>query len=703
MEATALRNSIPPEQQPVFYTYLGLIVLAAVTAVVPTVFQQNGNPLTAPATYWVMFVLAVLADARPFTAAGPRQSVTVFPSICFAFAAMLIWGLPAAVLIQIAATSVFARRMGHSLTRTLFNVGQYVLALAATYGVLSLSKDFPLRNGSANWTGITFIVVGCAAWFMVSHFLVATAIWLRFGGSWRRSFVNTIGYEGVAAFALLLLGPFLAVAAQLSVWLVPLILAPLYAVYHTARLTQEHERLSLLDSLTGLANRKALRTSVECAIAALKELPNGSRERKLALIVLDLDRFKQVNDALGHSVGDQLLVEVGQRLAACVPPDVTVVRLGGDEFAVLAPKIADQEAAQRLARTISAALAEPVRLDGMPLDVASSIGVALCPDHGADFTTLLRHADVAMYDAKTRGDTVALYVPESDHNSAARLALLGDLRRSLETPGFGEVTMYYQPQVDISTGDITGVEALLRWQHPERGLVNPEELIKVAEHSGVMRLLTYRVIEEVIAQLARWQEGGTHLRAAINVSVRDLHTTDLVDYLAERLDRYGVTADRVQLEITEGALMADPRRVLATLQRLDKLGIALSLDDFGTGYSSLQHLRRLPLSEVKIDRSFVLGMNDDPDDAAIVRSIIDLAGALGLRVVAEGVEDERTWRWLVAHGCHVAQGWFFARPMPAEELPRWIAQHRPPVLMPTLVVEPDGSGRGAGNLEVTTP
>jgi EAL domain-containing protein (putative c-di-GMP-specific phosphodiesterase class I) len=320
----------------------------------------------------------------------------------------------------------------------------------------------------------------------------------------------------------------------------------------------------------------------------------------------------------------------------------------------------------------------PVVLDGMSLDVSGSIGIAVYPTHGEDFETLLRHADVAMYDAKLRGDALAVYAPEVDHNSADRLSLLADLRRALEDNDSDEVAFYYQPQVEMGTGEVVGVEALLRWHHPIRGLIDPEELIRVAEHSGVMRMLTMRVIDDVVAQLAKWRANGLHLRAAINVSVRDLHTGEIADRLADQLVHHGVGADQVQLEITESALMADPRRVLATLQRLDKLGVALSLDDFGTGYSSMQHLRRLPLSEVKIDRSFVLGMAHDADDEAIVRSMIELANALGLRVVAEGVEDDRTRRLLLADGCHVAQGWYYARPMPADELAGWLARYRPP-------------------------
>ncbi|HEY2791642.1 MAG TPA: GGDEF domain-containing phosphodiesterase, partial [Micromonosporaceae bacterium] len=352
--------------------------------------------------------------------------------------------------------------------------------------------------------------------------------------------------------------------------------------------------------------------------------------------------------------------------------------LGGDEYAIVAPEIETAADARELAGTIAAMLSVPVVLDGLSLDVGGSIGIAMYPAHGEDFAALMRHADVAMYDAKMRGDAVAVYAPEADHNSPARLSLLADLRRALENPDSTEVAFYYQPQVEMSTGLVVGVEALLRWHHPQRGLIDPEELIRVAEHSGVMRLLTMRVIDDVIAQLAKWRANGLVLRAAINVSVRDLHTGAIVDRLSDRLSHHDVQADMLQLEITEGALMADPRRVLTTLQRLHEVGIALSLDDFGTGYSSMQHLRRLPLAEVKIDRSFVLGMVDDSDDEAIVRSIIELAGALGLRVVAEGVEDDRTRRLLVAAGCHVAQGWFYARPMPADELAGWLSRYRPP-------------------------
>jgi diguanylate cyclase (GGDEF)-like protein len=432
----------------------------------------------------------------------------------------------------------------------------------------------------------------------------------------------------------------------------------------------ESERASRVDALTGLPNRRALHASVA---------ERGAGERQLALLLLDLDRFRNVNDALGHSRGDRVLVEVAHRLAGVVPRHDLVVRLGGDEFAVLATRVDGPAAARRIAAHLAEALNRPFTLDGLAVDVSASIGIALQAERGGTGETLLRAAEAAMYDAKQRGDQIAVYGPDAAHHSPERLTLLADLRRVLQSDdraGDG-VMLYYQPQIAVATGEVVGVEALLRWRHPERGLVGPDELIRAAEPTPVMQLLTARVLHEVIAQLAIWRTAGRPIRAAVNVSVRDLHTGEIADRIGNLLREYEVPADLLQLEITESALMADPHRVLNTITKLDRMGVAISLDDFGTGFSSLQHLRRLPLAEVKIDRSFVLGMATDKGDAAIVRSVIDLADALGLRVVAEGVEDERTWRLLAGAGCHAAQGWFHARPMPAEDLADWLARHRP--------------------------
>ncbi|QDY06909.1 EAL domain-containing protein [Micromonospora sp. HM134] len=797
METADPRNSFPGGREGPFLGLVAGVVGLAALVFVASLVDLVDRPDGLPAAFWTMAVLAVGCDARPFVPSGRRQTSAVFPSTCFTFAILLGWGLGPAVLVQAVAVAVSGIRLGHAPWRTTFNAAQYACALAAAHLVLRLGPGGLFDGDRLGWTDVLAVGGATATWFVVNYGLVSTALRLRFGGRWWPAVRQGLPFELLSTGSLLLLAPVLVTAARASAALIPLVLVPLFAVYRMAHLSDEQVQLAALDPLTGLPNRKALLAEVaEQVHRHAERVARGEPGARVALLLIDLDRFKNVNDALGHAVGDRLLVEVGARLAGVLGDRDLLARLGGDEFAIVAGGLDGVDEARELAGRVVAALTEPVSLDGLPLDVGGSIGIALFPDHGEDYATLMRHADVAMYDAKHRNDTVAVYAAESDHNSAERLGLLADLRRVLENrpqagqtvrggdgaalpprlapddgpdgaprpgvdggPGIGtgpgsgirtgpgsatgvggtgrwwlprrrprpapahpdellnriltgadpvrrhgppehlpaepapdtgpeptppapavevgEITMYYQPQVAIATGEVVGVEALLRWRHPRRGMVDPEELIRVAEQSAVMRLLTYRVIDDVVAQLAKWSAAGTTLRAALNVSVRDLHTGEIVDRIADRLASYGVRPDRLQLEITEGALMADPRRVLATITRLHQLGVAISLDDFGTGYSSLQHLRRLPLSEVKVDRSFVLGMAGDADDAAIVRSTIELAGALGLRVVAEGVEDERTWRLLYAAGCDAAQGWFYARPMPAEELTAWLARYRP--------------------------
>ncbi|MFB9234190.1 putative bifunctional diguanylate cyclase/phosphodiesterase [Plantactinospora siamensis] len=697
MEAASLRNSVPPGRATTFFGFVWTVVAVAVAVCAAPLAALPGRVPALPAAFWLMAALAVAGDAHPFTPSGQRPSPAVFPSICFSFAILLGWGLGPAVAVQTLAVAVSSWRMRHAVWRAAFNAGQYACALAVAREVARLAVPGGFAAGfTVSWADVLAVAAAGAAWFLVSYGLVTLALRMRFGVRWWSAFRQGFAFEAVSNSSLLLLGPVLMAAARVSAGLIPLIIVPLYAVSRMARLSGEQERQARLDPLTGLANRKALVDEVAEQISLHAERAAKGEPGRLALLLLDLDRFKHVNDALGHAVGDRLLVEVGRRLTASVRPGDLVVRLGGDEFAILSGRLAGLDAAREIADGVAAALTEPVALDGLPLDVGGSIGIALYPEHGRDFETLMRHADVAMYDAKHRGDTVAVYAAESDHNSPERLSLLADLRQVLEAPGsagaaddVGEITMYYQPQIAIASGDVVGVEALLRWRHPRRGMVDPEELIRVAEQSAVMRLLTRRVVDDVVEQIAKWSAAGIELRAAVNVSVRDLHTGEIADQIADRLARFNVPPSQLQLEITEGALMADPRRVLATISRLDKIGVAIALDDFGTGYSSMQHLRRLPLAEVKVDRSFVLGMAVDADDAAIVRSMIELAGALGLRVVAEGVEDERTWRLLHAAGCDVAQGWFYARPMPAAELATWLSRYRP--LQPGPV-QP-GSGR----------
>jgi diguanylate cyclase (GGDEF)-like protein len=661
-----------------------VVVDLALWAARPDTFED------LPTAFWVMAVLALAVDARPYVVADRRASSVILPSICFTFGIVLAWGLVPALAVQLAAMAVAGVRMRQSPRRALHLAAQHAVALAGA-AVVAVAAGLHV-GAQPHWDDALLTVLAAAAWIGARTGLDAVVARCATAGRRRRR-AQRWGLELFATAALLLLGPVVLAAAQVGLALVPLVLLALHAVHRMVRSAGEYERADRVDSLTGLPNRRALQITV----AERGTGRGGHRpERRLALLLLDLDRFRTVNDALGHTTGDRLLVEVARRLAAVVPSHDLVVRLGGDEFAVLATRLDGPAAARRLAAYLAAELGRPFALDGLPIDVSASIGIALQSECGGDGASLLRQAEAAMYDAKERGDQVAVYARDVEHHTPD-LTLLADLRRAVHQEPAGDpsadgITLYYQPQIAVATGEVVGVEALLRWRHPVRGMVGPSELLRVAEHTPVMRLLTSRVLREVIAQLGAWRAAGRPLRAAVNVSVRDLHAADIVEEIHTLLHRYDVPPDLLQLEIIESALMADPHRVLDTITRLDRTGVAISLDDFGTGYSSLQHLRRLPFSEVKIDRSFVLGMAADRGDAAIVRSVIALADSLGLRVVAEGVEDERTWRLLAAAGCHAAQGWFHARPMPAPDLAVWMSRYRP--LRP---------GREPGALAVPAP
>lgn len=422
---------------------------------------------------------------------------------------------------------------------------------------------------------------------------------------------------------------------------------------HTLTLL-ENRRQAITDELTGLANRRRFNRRLNRAFAAAE--PVG-------LLVLDLNRFKALNDGLGHHVGDRLLVDFGQRLVAALPDAQLVARIGGDEFAVVT---ADDRLAVAAAR-IEAALEEPFGLDGLELHMGASIGGALAPEHADTPAELLQRADVAMYAAKRGNVGFQLYRPGGAKASREQLALGEDLRRGIAA---GELEVYYQPQADIARQRITGVEALVRWRHPERGLLFPDTFIALAEDLGLMRDLTRHVLSAAVGQAARWRGAGFDLSVAVNLGLADLLDPELPAVVDAALTRTGLPASRLVLEITEDVAMADEERTLAVLTKLRERGVELALDDFGTGLSSLARLRRLPVQELKIDRSFVMRIDADDEDAAIVRLTIELGHALGIRVVAEGVETEAALDRLAAQRCDTAQGYHFSRPVPAAELTR---------------------------------
>jgi diguanylate cyclase (GGDEF)-like protein len=421
------------------------------------------------------------------------------------------------------------------------------------------------------------------------------------------------------------------------------------------------------DALTGLPNRSLLRDRAEAALARARR-----QGTLVALMFIDLDRFKDVNDVLGHGMGDALLQRVAERVVLHLRPEDTCARVGGDEFVVLAGDQPDEKAVLDLADRLHAAMQAPFHVDGMSLDIEASLGVAWAPTHGGGVDHLLRCADVAMYAAKTRRDGVMVYQESDDRLTTLHLATLGDLRRALDS--HGQLWTQFQPIIDLTSSRLVGIEALLRWNHPSRGLVPPDEFIPVAEGTAVIHQITDHVLHLALAALHGWAEHGLDLRLSVNLSTRTLLDSSLSSRLESLLHTYGVSPDRLCLEITESTLLADPTRAIATMQRLSELGVRMSIDDFGTGYSSMSYLKSLPVDEIKIDRSFVTDMLGSARDEALVHSVVDLAHSLGLQVVAEGVEDEGTLQALGAIGCDLAQGFHLARPMPAGDLMPWLAR-----------------------------
>ena len=423
-------------------------------------------------------------------------------------------------------------------------------------------------------------------------------------------------------------------------------------------------RLAYEDTLTGLPNRAMFNNLLAEAVRSYRQ--NGT---PVSVLVMDLNRFKYVNDALGHDAGDLVLREVARRLRNAVRESDTVARLGGDEFGILL-QTGSADRALFVARMIEAVLEEPIDIDRQPVDVGSSIGIAQCPADGDEPSVLLRHADIAMYSAKQQKSGVAVYEAHFDKHGAKQLSLLSDLRKAIAD---NQLRLHYQPKVDLRRGRVAGVEALVRWEHRERGMIPPSEFIPFAEQTGVIREVTRWVIPEAIRQCGVWLSQGLSLSVSVNVSTRDLLDRELPELFAAATRRYGVPPDMVIVEVTESALVEDPQRAQETMRDLKLLGLRLSIDDYGTGYSSLAYIQRLHCDELKVDRTFVTHISGREKDAAIVRSTIDLGHSLGLTVVAEGVEDERSMNVLKELGCDLVQGFGICLPLSPEKLMEWIA------------------------------
>jgi diguanylate cyclase (GGDEF)-like protein len=440
------------------------------------------------------------------------------------------------------------------------------------------------------------------------------------------------------------------------------------AVFVSQRVTRQAKQLAtqaMFDPLTGLANRSLLHDRIEHEIGL-----SGRARTSFGVALMDLDRFKEINDTLGHNVGDELLRVVGDRLKEIVRAEDTVARLGGDEYVVLIHDL-NPAGVPAVAHKLLAAVDKPFYWHNQRIDISASLGIALYPDQSSDASGLLRCADIAMYVAKRAGLGYTLYSPDQAQTDRSDLSLKSELREAIQSD---QLSLHYQPQIDHRSQRVVGLEALVRWNHPQRGFLAPDKFITLAEEAGLIGALTHWVLRKALTQQVVLDRAGHDLSMAVNLSARSLHDMQLPANILALLAETGVSPRKLTLEITESAVMANPSDGLAILTELDRMGVTLAIDDFGTGYSSLGYLKRLPVDELKIDKSFVMDMEENENDAVIVRSTIDLAHNLGLKVTAEGVETQDAWDTLGMLGCDYSQGFFMGRPMPAEKLEAWLEE-----------------------------
>ena len=656
----------PVERRPLG-VYLRAVAVGGSGVLVALVAVGGFDRTTAaPLLFALLAACVVLGEALPVTVPGHDEEVTT--STSFTFALLLVFGLAPAAIAQAVASAVSDAVRRKPAAVVAFNGAQCTLALTAAGGVLHLlgAPVSPAAGLSVQATDLPALIAAGAAFFAVNNILAGVALALL-----QRAAIGSVLREDLAfqaGISGLLLGftPIVLAVAAAGTFLVPLLLLPLYAIFRGGRDAQLSEHHALHDRLTDLPNRVLFRDRAERAIAA------ASRSgRTVGILIMDLDSFKEVNDTLGHHHGDMLLREIGPRLTARLRSSDTVARMGGDEFAILLPDVRGADEAREVAHEVLDQLGQPLTIGGVTLDVRASIGVACFPEHGDDVDVLIQRADVAMYNAKSSRGGAALYDLALDPYSVERLVLAAQLREAMERD---EIVLHYQPQVDLATGRCSGVEALARWEHPQRGRIFPDAFIPLAEQTGQIRALTMCVIRQAVAQCARWRADGLDLDIAVNVSARDLLDLELPAAVDDLLALHALPADRLVLEITESMLVSDPHRAERVLVQLSRLGVRIAVDDFGTGYSSLTYLKRMPIDEIKVDRSFVLNMATNADDAAIVASTVGLGQNLGLHTVAEGVENAAAFSVLQAMGCGRAQGYHLSRPIPADELARWAAQ-----------------------------
>lgn len=695
-DPTSTRDVGPRVGTPLWLYFASTTVAGCVLLVVSLIWL-GADRLQVFATeplVWVLLCMVIIGELRPIAAQRPTGG-NAPTSLPFSFALVIYHGLPIAGLVQAVGSLLAGVTRGQEPHRIAFNIAQYTLSFGVADAVIQLAYPrTPLVPWVPQGSGLVMVVLAAGAYFVTNLLLVECAVAMHERIPLHRVLMKDLGYRLFVAGVLLSLAPLVVIAMAHSIWLVPLFFFPLAALYSSASLSVKREYQANHDELTGLANRKLLILRTQEALSEAQE-----RRQCVGLLLLDLDRFKEVNDTLGHPTGDRLLQTVAYRLTHSVRPGDLVARLGGDEFAVLLPQVRDAASAREVAARLRVALAEPLRLDGMDFDLEASIGIALYPDHAPDFELLMQRADVAMYVAKEQRTGVELYAPHKDRNSAARLSLFGELRRALIE---NELEMFYQPIVALADERVVALEALVRWRHRRRGILPPEEFVPMVEQSYLMRSFTHEVIEQTCAQAARWWSEGITLPVAINLSARELLDPTLPESIESGLRRYRLQPKALRLEISERALVSDAEAIIPAIMSLAELGVTVALDDFGTGYFTLARLNGLPVGEVKVDGSFVRHVIDDSDSKVVVEAAVDLMNTLGLRAIAEGVEKAEQVEAVRALGCYAAQGRYFTPPLDAGAVTGWLLEHG------DLAISPSASSTGtswphSGMRPPTTP
>jgi diguanylate cyclase (GGDEF)-like protein len=665
LQVPRLRGGRPTAER-AFALYVGLTTATALAILGPLAPNIDWR-IDAPALFWLLSALVLVGELLPIPVPRRQGLAKVTISTAFAFAILLRFGLWPALFVYVGSV-VIAQCVEHvAPMRALFNASQYALAMAAAAGVLALAgAQPPLISITGGQIGA--VVAAGAAFFIVNHVLACVGAALLAGLSIPRYIRDDLKFQAWTAGCVLAFAPAVVASGHAALALVPLCFVPLLAVYVGGRQASLNSHRAYHDALTDLPNRVLFSETVGAKLAVAEH-----ERRSLAVMLLDVDDFKAVNDTLGHEFGDVVLKHIGHRLHEAIGDRGMLARLGGDEFAVLVED--DPAAAEEVAQELVTALDLPMDIDSLAIRASASIGIACFPQHGRTVRQLLRHADVALYCAKASDDSFQLYAEEYDQYSIDRLALAAQLRRGIER---GELAVHYQPKAPLDGSGTSAVEALVRWNHPQLGWIQPDGFIPLAEQTGVIKPLTRRVLESALAQCARWRSEGIQVAVSVNVSARDVLDHSLPATIRDLFESYQLPASVLQLEITESRIVADLRRARTALDELRGMGVRIAIDDFGTGFSSLLQLQQLPIDEIKIDRSFVTGMERNPGDAVMVRSVIDLGHSLGLLVTAEGVETEDVQRKLRRLRCDFAQGFHIGRPAPADECRQYLDVPTPP-------------------------